>query len=437
MSGLNELLVNIISEHLADAAEPTVWAHPRSSLEGGDYVRGSPESREILLEKSRKIATNLVTEAIGNGFPVEKLPLDARAVQEGNTAQVVSRLRIRLGFVFKLQNDIKLVDEAVLLQRIRSTTALPENYRNRFPRVYALKQDQPPYAYLMEEFAPEDGFRSLSAGLFHSPLSPAALELEAQHLIDAVLTALFEGYNASVNHRLRPNIAGDYLERITGRLRTLADHTSLFSADRIVLNGEEHHSWKAYVQQILASPHELHNLSPPFVTFVLGDPNPENILYRYKESIGLTHEADIRFIDPKEWTVGDYLFDITKLAHYISITGPLEHLRTFDVSWKEKVPDVLEIDYQLVRPSWIELLEKRISDACGEFAVHLGDNANFRLRFQLGMASNLLGIVPARFMSGRHREAVVIFAEGLRWLRSFCEATCVNRNQKSQEMPGS
>jgi hypothetical protein len=369
----------------------------------------------VLGADPRAIAEALVRQAVENGLELGRANLQSEPMNEGSTAEVVERISLGLRFVFKLQKSGKLIDEARVIQSIRDNRRLPALFRGGFPAVYAVKDDGEPYAYLMEEFSKMDGYRSLAQALFKSPLCNEALGAESRRLIGGVLDILFGGYAASTDDKRMPNIDSVYLGRIEERLEAAARKDTSFRSTPIVVNGAGYDPWKLYLTRIRALGERLRALQQGFTCVVHGDAHPENILLRYDR-----HCVHYRFIDPKDWGEGDYLFDITKLAHYLDVAGPLEQV-------PDNQPEVtcepglerVSVSYDLQRPAWIPPAMELLLTRVAEFANGREDPEKMRLRFELGMASNLLGVPVGRLCKNRDA-ALVFYGEGMKWLDLFC-----------------
>jgi aminoglycoside phosphotransferase (APT) family kinase protein len=65
-------------------------------------------------------------------------------------------------------------------------------------------------------------------------------------------------------------------------------------------------------------------LFPSFQTAVHGDSHPANIIIRLEPAGKGEYRTEIRLIDPRGWHLGDYVFDLAKLAHYLILVGPVE-----------------------------------------------------------------------------------------------------------------
>jgi len=419
MKAVVDVLSGLIEEHLAKAAEAPAVRMRRGD---GAAVTTGPAAATApaqigFRDSARVIAERLIRQALSSGVDCLDARFEGEPMSGGATAELVGRINLDLSFVFKLDDQRKLADEAKTIQSIRTSPTLPLRFRERFPRIFALKDDEPPFAYLMEYFPTEAGYRGLDDLLFLSQLSGKDLEMEATWLLNEVLNALFEGYMASVDRRFMPNLYTDYLERIEMRLQDSARLDPAFAPVPVRIGARTCRPWSEYLQEVRRQPSRLQQIAPPFVTVVHGDPNPGNIRVK-REAQGI----DIRFIDVKEWGRGDYMFDITKIAHYLAVTGPVEKAPGFAASVACDVEGAeVRLQYALDRPPWLEtaiqVLRRRVAglvEACG-------DSQSWPLRYELGMASNLLGLPLGRLKAGRRDAALIFYAEGLKSLDAFCQ----------------
>jgi hypothetical protein len=163
----------------------------------------------------------------------------------------------------------------------------------------------------------------------------------------------------------------------------------------------------------------LDDVRPRFSTFVHGDPNPENVMWRSDPSGNFT----FRLIDPKDWWTGDYLFDVAKLIHYIRVTSPVQHLRLATEHVVDGTVSFYRYDAGPLDPHHDAVTQ--LVDLVGTFA---GDNAHpdvsgWRVRLDLAIAANLLGIAGPRLMAAaqasndadRHL-GIIALGEGLSML---------------------
>ena len=321
-------------------------------------------------------------------------------------------MELNLKCVFKMDTAPKLVEEANALRYVAERVELSDEFRSCFPQIYASHDYPPPYAYLMEQL---EGFVGTEELLFERPADTDGDT--ARRLVDKLLDLLLSAYNDSLRPRFRPNIWVDYVERIKDRLVVAANRDSRFASHTVTVvpHGHEYRPWQNYLEALRRDRAKIDSLAPPFTTFVHGDPNPENVLAAIDPK-----GVMLRFIDVKEWRDGDYLFDIAKFVHYLVVTGPVERMKLADGTVKaEKRGDTVEIDYTLSNPDWIEKLSAQITHRVKEFANDHGDS-ECEQRLALGMASNLLGLPANRLTSGREDSAVILYAEGLRYLDEFC-----------------
>ena len=275
---------------------------------------------------------------------MQQEPLDG-----GNTAGLVAIATLHAPFVLKVdETSKKLADEGLLMREIAANKTLPTDFRESFPRIYAVRTS-PPYAYLMEFFPVSDGYRSLEDRLYPKAPSPPPGDTEALRLVEAAVHHLFLGYDNAVNHRLQPNLRVDYLDRIRDRLEAASRRDPRYGSRPVDVNGLLVPPWAETLERLAAQAAKIQTLAPPFITHVHGDPNPGNLILREKEG-----SVEVKQIDPKAWGVGDYIFDVTKLTHFLESTGPVEK----DTYGKPPVPVVkedgntLKIAYTLTPSPW-------------------------------------------------------------------------------------
>jgi len=406
---LIDALADLIAERLVMAAKETGLETPVSAAPAG-VVPIAPGIRD----SARAIAKELVRQTLRAGFEEEHLSVEAKPMGGGNTADLVGHVGLNLSFVVKIDENIKLAEEARAIREIRTSPRLPAQFRERFPRIFAIKDDAPPYAYLMEIFSSERGYRGLDEILFSA--NPGENHgQDVIRLMYATLDALFQGYHSSVDTRLVPNLYTDYVGRIESRLDEASTIDTAFASMPIEINGADLLPWKEYLDSIQGRKLALQSLAPPFVTVVHGDPNPGNV--RVNDSGGT---VEIKFIDVKEWGRGDYLFDVAKVAHYLAATGLVEKNPAGPPDVKCTIAElVIEIQYALDPPLWVNKALDVTVGRAAKFAKMHGDSEFWELRYQLGMASNLLGLPLGRLRNGDRGSALVLYAEGLKWLDRF------------------
>src|ERR1700730_5467273 len=97
------------------------------------------------------IASQLISEALKNGLTLDNTTPSTRDLAGGNTAMQVSLASAQVDFVFKMDDNPKLIREARTIEDMRSDVRLG-SFCSRLPRVYSQHTTGPRYAYLMEWF---------------------------------------------------------------------------------------------------------------------------------------------------------------------------------------------------------------------------------------------------------------------------------------------
>jgi len=118
--------------------------------------------------------------------------------------------------------------------------------------------------------------------------------------------------------------------------------------------------------------------------------------------------------DPKDWYAGDYMYDIGKLAHYLFATGPAQMVHA------PPVPQInvasSSLNYRLNPEQFhINDLLNIIAKKTAYFASKAQD-INWKRRYKLSLASNLLGTPAARLRSSNPKlinSAFILYGEGL------------------------
>jgi len=415
---LKDFLVSIIAEALADAATDELPHAVRS--EGA--ARNLPHLAE-------RIADELVSEALASGLPLTRHKVEKSRLGGGNTAEIVAQLTLHAPFAFKFdQGTRKLAQEGETMRRIKENKIpgmdLPERFRNAWAQIYSVRHD-PPFAYLMEFFPKEEGWLSLQDRLYPGVNGESPNSSDATRWISATLDILFSGYEASVDSRHFPNLMTDYFDRIRERMESTAKLNSQFAPRPLLINGQRLRPWDQYLLEIERNYSFLDEITPPFRTIAHGDPNPGNIMLRTT-----TSEVEVKLIDPKDWTTGDYLFDIAKLTHFLEGTGPVENptellppRAAFSSNQGEE-----KLDYGFGKPLWTQTLVGICRERVRQFASRSGSkDPHWQARYELAMAANLLGLPEGRLKGSQPREhaAAVLFGEGLLWLDRFCSRLSV------------
>jgi Phosphotransferase enzyme family len=413
-----------LQSYLADRILSSLEAEVAGSDDGvatlvGAAVRAGPQEQP-LAPLANKIADTLVADALKSGLPLTRLRVDSEALGGGNTAELVERVVLHAPFVFKLDSKSKkLAEEALAMRKIKGDPLLPTRYRAAWPTIYAVRQDVP-YAYLMEIFPREEGWSSLEDLLYPRDARQALSSREVEPIGSAVLDLMFEGFEASLDVRSVPNLEADYVGRIAERLQKAAGVDERFRSRPLLSRGQLLRPWAEYLAMLEGQRDAIGRLAPKFRTVTHGDPNPGNLMLRLQGS-----SIEIKFIDPKEWVAGDYLFDIAKLTHFLEATGPVEKPAvpgTVNVSLVERGHDAA-LTYQYAHAEWTDALVQACYARASAFAAKHGDE-HWEARYELAMASNLLGLPVGRLThktNPRPESALILYAEGLRWLDRFCQ----------------
>jgi hypothetical protein len=366
-----------------------------------------PATRATLDPRVEIVVRDLFLEAFTNGLVrVPEFQAQYELPSAGSTAELVVKSTLAMAFFVKVDDEPKLAEEARKLQAVHARADIPQEVRDCFPHVYAAKLDGPPFGYVMESFSGFVGFEKVC-------FAPTPDDAQVRRAGDRALDLLLSAYESSRTGLFKPNLRTIYLDRITSRLaeasRLSADLESLVSQGAVI-NDTECLPPSEYVSRLAG---QLAGIEPAFSTFVHGDAHPENILVRISPT-----KVDVKFIDPKDWPLGDYLFDVGKLLHYLEVTGPAERL--------EKAPTVTidaskrALTYTLARSAQVDRLGTDVRARIAAFAKDVGDQS-WKERLSLSIASNLLGLPAGRWAAGKRDSAFITFGEGLLWLRRATE----------------
>jgi aminoglycoside phosphotransferase (APT) family kinase protein len=411
---------------LSRLLEPLVEAGRKPPPPKMGFMEEDEESARLRAEEykahARGLANRILGEALEHGVPQVVTEFALSELSGGVASDFVFRARTQMSFIVKVQRDPKLRDEALWLASRHPDVEGATPWGSLFPRVLSKQLDGSPYAYAMEDFRKEDGYQDLAAWIFDAKLLPAVKETQASLLLGAVLDTLAKVYSSSVNTNSRPNLDGEaYLKRIEGRMAQAEEMFKGFASPKIFADGVPLPSWRTCVEEIKEKRVQAEALFPRFETAVHGDSHPGNILVRLQETTGKAYEPEIRLIDPKAWTYGDYVFDFAKVGHYVELTGPVERLgagSSFEFQLRgddlimKNLPDI---------PEWIIRLSKTVSEKAVSLGKALGDDGAGP-RYGLAMASAFLGTVPLRWSKGQKALALMMYSEGLRYLSLFCRA---------------
>jgi len=382
------------------------------------------KTTEELSPSARQIAEEMLMESLRSGLSPNGVLIDKARLGGGNTAEIVAKVTLHAPFAFKLdQAKEKLAEEGETIRKIKTNSLpginLPPRFRDVWPSIYSVRHE-PPYAYLMEFFPEEDGWRSLENRLYPAGKGTPTSRYEALRWIGEVLNILFLGYESSVDTRHRPNLKKDYLGRIRDRLQMTAERDSRFASKELFVRGQPLRPWERYLDEIENHSSYLEQITPPFTTVTHGDPNPGNLMLRTT-----TSSVELKLIDPKEWMTGDYLFDLAKITHFLEATGPVEKPEQgvpVKAAFQEN-GETAELSYAYGRPEWTEWLVEACRERVSQFAARKESlDPHWEARYELGMAANLLGLPLGRLDKNPPREdaALILYGEGMIWLDRFC-----------------
>jgi aminoglycoside phosphotransferase (APT) family kinase protein len=377
----------------------------------------APQSQErVSRRRLAQIAEQLLSTAVQNGL-VPRLTPRFRELAGGNTASLVSIASTNIEFVYKADtSNPKLVREARTIEDLRNDPRLID-FGARLPRVYALYEDGPPYAYLMEYFS-RDVYPSMKQLFFDRHLFKEPTPEQAASMVGYAVSALADAYTKTRDDRIEPRMMGEaYYARVATNLASAAKNDAVFAPVPITINGATLPPWLQLLDRIQTGNPDIQQLAPPFVTVVHGDPNPGNILIKHEGG----QISDVKFIDLKDWKYGDYIFDIAKILHFLLHTGPIEELHAFTNLKVTADTNAVTITYDRTNMPYIETAAEHIRTIIAPVAAELGD-PRWDVRLTFAMASNLLGLLPGRLADGLRDEAAILYAEGLRYLNRFVMA---------------
>ena len=437
-NNLLDFLTDIITEQLHQQAQPPVQPKPGVRNPGLHSIRSGRQpclgaypnigSHGLTLPTppipahatlAHKIAANLLEQALKSNLSFDLTQTSEIQLKGGNTAGAVTHITLHLPFVFKFEvNDDTVKKEALVMHKIKNNSKLSQDFRNAWATVYAIYEDGPPYAYLMEFFPAQDGWQSLENRLNTIPRPSNACTIE---WINAAVNLMFSGYESSVAVRSRPNLLADYGSRLTPRLidaeKLGLPKGNFFASRPLCINGTLYKPWREYLALLERHPDCLNQITPTFSTVVHGDPNPGNFMLKLDSG-----KVTVKLIDPKDWEHGDYLLDIAKLSHFLQIVCPTEYAADgiHPVVSRREIGNELVLDYSLQANSGINIALEGCMEKVRRFAKQHNDTG-WEARYELAMAANLLGLPVGRLKKDRLDAALIFLAEGIIWLDRFCE----------------
>jgi hypothetical protein len=187
-------------------------------------------------------------------------------------------------FVFRARSSVQAEKRSCLFEvpstgrpEVPSATA----WGSLFPRVLAMQVESEPYAYAMEDFRQEDGYKDLSKWIFEDKLLPDARIAQSKSPLNAVLKRIRPIYLESRDTNSKPNLDGDaFLGRIRSRMIEAEKLDDGFKAEFVQADNESLYSWRWQLDELEKWRPQAETLLPSFQTAVHGDSHPGNIIIR-------------------------------------------------------------------------------------------------------------------------------------------------------------
>ena len=372
--------------------------------------------------KGKSIAETLALQALQNGLQVNSR-FTEESLAGGNATQEVLHITLSMSFAFKADLNSTLLDQVSVLQRFGSDGRLPLQYRHRFPRVYAVKEDAPPYAYIMEFFGPLDGWRTVADALY------VKQDPSWQPILSGVFDALEEGHEVLLPQSERGlRIEEVYLRRLEQRMVAVQAADAAFKSRSLIVNGVQCRPWGECLDDLRGrSP--LDAWKAPLTSVVHGDAHLRNVLFRLRDT---SSDADLKFIDPKPDFAGDYLVDAAKVCQYILGSGPIEdvlapaqQLNVVEAEGNRRKP--AELSFTRAAPLWTPNAVTLLEDWIAKCADRRNDSC-WRSRFAVAMATTFLTLPALRLQRGSRDVALALYGEGLVWLNRACQTSQTSLN---------
>jgi hypothetical protein len=372
-----------LCQHLIAAAERT--EHRLSSRAFSSTPSQSPAA----------LVESLMRQAYLNGMPLEVKPGSVRSTElsGGMATQAVILAQHEVRVVIKMDQSLELLLQPIAIRNLACHNRVGVQLAGLLPKVYAIHESGPPFAYVMqcfddEEYCSLDDIVNEPAQIAHNALSATMLSI----------------YRESHDRRLIPSTHVHYLDRIEERLRLAGsfDGFAPFLDRCLIVNGRRTRMWQDSLHTLSKIASTLH---APGVTAVHGDLHPGNV------RVARTEPSRVKLIDPKDWVVGDPAFDFGKMLHFLMVT---KHLATMEQSLTYAVmDDCVRVDYtapqceaELCAPWW---------QVSATLFKDLDDNAGPR-RLELSIAANLLGLPYLWLRRNMLSGAILLLSEGAKRL---------------------
>ena len=108
--------------------------------------------RNDISNERKEIIDRLLKRALSTGVVTDHEIKGVSKPKDGMTAEFIALTAIDIRFAIKIDQNEIIVREALLLKSISNRPELPKGFSKHFPKVYAIKKDKPPYAYIMQAF---------------------------------------------------------------------------------------------------------------------------------------------------------------------------------------------------------------------------------------------------------------------------------------------
>jgi thiamine kinase-like enzyme len=200
----------------------------------------------------------------------------------------------------------------------------------------------------------------------------------------------------------------------------------------IVINGKRYKNALPLLQEISANKRLMEMLSPPRFLFTHGDFHFDNIF--------VTEDGSFKFIDPRGDFQGDPIYDLAKIAHtleakYDILNHDLEQTRLTVQDGQIEIT----VQYPETTNAWkiYDELERLMPEILQKAYVDTGlaNKDPFwkeRLLFSLAKIMTNLPIYHLKH-DGKEERALALYAEGVKILNDFAQATNKLSNKNSED----
>lgn len=356
---------------------------------------------------------------------------------EAVASEVVGEINVEVKFVVKVGGE-------ELKRQIESMKNQGSTFRGLYPEIYEEQELQGSYACIMELLY---DYFSLHKMIFRKC---AKNQLEVQRALDCTFANLERIYLASKNSFNLPNLAGFYArERILQKVIAVSQDIDKwlfltlgysgvlrggFEALRDCVIRVDGNQLRPYNECAAILEERINDrgsqIGLGFTTIVHGDAHPGNIMIKI-----LGDSCQMKFLDPNPCVVGDYLYDMAKMVHWLDKVGLLilerETEQTIINVDVDDTGSIIEVNYGLTDKIQDSELKQEISiqEICNlkdwalkyvymktEALANILGDTGCQSRMELALAAAYFGAL-VRLTEPTH--LVVAFVEGLKHLNSF------------------